>query len=460
MEDIFGILQSVIGNDFTKYSGSEVITPKWVVSDMVDLLPAEVFVPEARFLDLAVKSGRFLIELHNRLMDSPLMISVFPDEKDRHEHIIRNQLYGFATSAVAATIVRKALYGDPTIAGNIVYVDRYLVKMADKTTDFKKLVQGEFGEDMKFDVVIGNPPYQESTGEKGRAVPIYQKFVNNGFKVAPIVCMITPSRWFSASDNGSKEMRTHILGDGTYKIAYFERSNDVFEGVNFNGGVSYFATNKNRHGNTEIAVNGNSEATEKLLDTSIFIPSKHYRNITNKVRNTRKFIDNTVFSQNAFGLDTNYLGILGDIKVRTSSGCADGIYKDDIPKGQEYVSKYKVITGSMNTTSIINNPEILDTQTICTSTYTVLWICETQGEAVPIKKYFMTRFVRALIDATLNNQRVSRDNYRFIPLQDFTASSDIDWSQSVADIDKQLYKKYGLTKEEQDYIESTIKPME
>lgn len=178
MEDIFDKLQAVISKDFTKYSNSEVITPKNIVKDMVDLLPPEIFNPDAKFLDPAVKSGRFLIEIYHRLMDSPLLAHI--PEPDRQKHIIENQLYGLATSATAATITRKALYGNPKIAGNIVYIDRYLTLMADKGTDFRKLIEKEFGQ-MKFDVVIGNPPYQESTGEGSRAKSIYCDFVNKAY---------------------------------------------------------------------------------------------------------------------------------------------------------------------------------------------------------------------------------------------------------------------------------------
>ena len=149
MEDLFDRLQAVTG--ISKYSGSEVITPKWVVSDMVSLLPQEVFNPDATFLDPAVKSGRFLIEIYNRLMASDLMKQAFPNEQDRHKHIIENQLFGFATSPTAATVVRKGLYDDPLSTGNIRFT-------SDKLT--KERVQGAFN-NMKFDVVIGNPPYNK-----------------------------------------------------------------------------------------------------------------------------------------------------------------------------------------------------------------------------------------------------------------------------------------------------------
>ena len=175
MEDIFDKLQAIVG--ISKYSSSEIPTPKWVVTDMVDMFANEdktIFRPDAKFLDPAVKSGRFLAEIYSRLMVSPLMVTAFPNEQDRHEHILRNQLFGVATSPTAATIVRKQLYNDPTIAGNIVYT-------ADKVT--KELIQGAFSI-MKFDVVIGNPPYSEESGGGGRTArqgtTIYNRFIELG----------------------------------------------------------------------------------------------------------------------------------------------------------------------------------------------------------------------------------------------------------------------------------------
>ena len=143
MIDTFSLLQKYTG--ISKYSQSEVITPQNIVKDMVDLLPPEVFNPNATFFDPAVKSGRFLIEIYNRLMASPLLAHI--PESDRHNHIIEKQLFGFATSPTAATVVRKALYSDPLVTGNIRFT-------SGKVT--KESVQGAFN-NMRFDVIMGNP---------------------------------------------------------------------------------------------------------------------------------------------------------------------------------------------------------------------------------------------------------------------------------------------------------------
>lgn len=230
MEDIFDKLQAITG--ISKYSNSEVITPKSIVSDMVDLLPADVFSPESKFLDPAVKSGRFLAELYKRLMESQLMIQTFPDEQKRERHILENQLYGVATSPMAATIVRKQLYGNPKLTGNIVYT-------ADKVT--KELIQGAFSI-MRFDVVIGNPPYN-----KGMDLD----FVDIGFELSKqYTVMITPAKWQTADANqgvASKNMTygkfREKLVPHMSKVVFYPDCVDVFD-ISQTDGITYFLLSK------------------------------------------------------------------------------------------------------------------------------------------------------------------------------------------------------------------------
>ena len=229
MEDIFDKLQAVTG--ISKYSNSEVITPKPVVSDIVDLLPADVFSPESKFLDPAVKSGRFLAEIYKRLMKSQLMIQTFPDEQKRERHILENQLYGVATSPMAATIVRKQLYGNPKLTGNIVYT-------ADKVT--KEMVQGAF-EIMKFDVVIGNPPYN-------RGMDL--DFVKLGFDLSTqYTVMITPAKWQTAEAN-QKTASKMSYGDfrkqlvpHMRKVIYYAQTPEVFS-IAMTEGISAYILDK------------------------------------------------------------------------------------------------------------------------------------------------------------------------------------------------------------------------
>ncbi|MCF2676838.1 Eco57I restriction-modification methylase domain-containing protein [Pseudoflavonifractor phocaeensis] len=224
MEDIFGTINSITG--ITKYSSSEVITPKRIVADMVDLLPAGIYTPEAKFLDPAVKSGRFLAEIYRRLMDSELMKQAFPNTDERKLHIRRNQLYGFATSSLAAAVTRKQLYDDPQETGNIMYT-------ADKVT--KEMIQGAFGI-MKFDVVIGNPPYNND---------IYLDFVTLGHNLASkYTCMITPAKWQAKGGEKNEQFRKDIVPYMS-KIVFYPCVTDIFD-ITSVGGITYYLISKEK----------------------------------------------------------------------------------------------------------------------------------------------------------------------------------------------------------------------
>ena len=203
---------------FQDIQNAEVITPLNIVKDMVDLLPTDVFNPDTKFLDPAVKSGRFLAEIYRRLFDSPLLSHM--TETNRRQHILTNQLYGLATSPAAATIVRKQLYDDPLEIGNIVY-------STGKVT--KELVQGAFNI-MKFDVVIGNPPYNND---------IYLDFVTLGHRLSSqYTVMITPAKWQAKGGKKNEDFRKNIVPYMS-KIMYYPCCYDVFN-IAEPDGISYY----------------------------------------------------------------------------------------------------------------------------------------------------------------------------------------------------------------------------
>ena len=171
VEDIMAKISKYTG--VTKLSQSDVVTPSNIVSDMIDLLPEEVFKPGITFFDPAVKSGRFLIGLFNRLMKSEYMIEEFLDDDNRKEYILDNQLFGLSTSELAASITRKALYNEVLTHGNIVCVDQYPDIV--KKIPLKDIVRKGFGKEMQFNVIIGNPPYNND---------IYLDFVTQSFHLS------------------------------------------------------------------------------------------------------------------------------------------------------------------------------------------------------------------------------------------------------------------------------------
>ena len=415
---------------------------------------------DAKFLDPAVKSGRFLAEIYRRLFDSPLLADRFPNEADRRKHILENQLYGFSTSETAAIIARKQLYDDPTIAGNMVYIPNYLTSMADKGTDFCKLVEKEFGQ-MEFDVVIGNPPYQD--GKRS----IYHNFINNAVGTAKsIVCMITNSNWFGRDE--FKDTRKNMIDFGLVKVIDFPKIGDVFQSANVP--VKYIEHQEIAH------------YQMKLSPSSIICRSQEHQNILEKVQ-TDASISKYIKSSILYGIATNF-GVVGsklgevvpvrDKKIGTSD--IEILFMDgrtvksvwanpeDVPSGHDFFNSYKVICGRIlhNNANVLTSMSIIGPGQINTQSFGTVSVCNSLDAANAVLKYVKTRFARFMCTYKIGD---STNNwapmyFEYVPDQDFTSNSDIDWSQSVSDIDKQLYEKYGLKQEEMDYIESTIKPME
>lgn len=476
MEDIFDKIQDITG--ISKYSNSEVITPQNIVKDMVDLLPADVFNPDTKFLDPAVKSGRFLIEIYHRLMNSPLLAHI--PESDRQKHIIENQLYGLATSPVAATVTRKALYGNPLVAGNIVYIDHYLTLMADKGTDFHKLIEKEFGQ-MKFDVVIGNPPYQDGSQS------IYQRFIDKALDIyGTHICMITKNNWLTSDT--LKQTRCRMIDAGITDIINYPVAYEIF--ADASPSVSIFKISKNGCNVTKYCEirEGNivSSYEQNIRGMPVILGDRLEQSIIWKIKDhiTEDNFGSRTYPDECFRINSN--GTVGrgasKYELQSVSNKTDDyniavVYMDSsrkpyceyisyeqIPNRAEIAKDYKIICGGILSKDniVIRNILLLNPNSVCSKSWGLLYTCKTREENIKVAKYIQSRLFRFLVRIMCGDGMNVLSSYRFslIPLPDTSENSDIDWSQSVADIDKQLYKKYGLTQEEIDYIEATIKLMD
>lgn len=442
----------------------EIVTPKKVVRAMVDMLPDEVWNSKTKFLDPACKGGEYLREIYDRLMKTESLMAEFNNEIERAIHILNNQLYGIALSDVSRTRTKNSLNGfDKNI--HVIEGYRSLIKGRGYITkDGKiyktleeKLVE-EFGENMKFDIVIGNPPYQESTGGgQNGGVPLYMYFVKLADKLAvDYKSLIIPTRWYTdKSRQASQDVRNIILNEYTSKIVDFEDSSSIFPGVNIRGGVMYFIKDNIKHDECEICNGITGDKFKAVLRKEMFIRNM----IANKIylqmlKDNTEAVSELVYPMNAFGLkraDTGriYANSHADITVLSSSGI--GFIDDlEIKKNRDLINKYKVITGYGITTydKVITQPQILRPGCVCTLTYTVLGCFDTLNEAEKYCKYLKNKFVRFMIRATLTNSSITKENFDLVPLAD-----------SFEYTDDQLYKKSGLTEEEINYIEKTIKTM-
>lgn len=480
-------------------SSDEVFTPPKLVNEMLDLLPKEIWSDrKATFLDPVCKTGVFLREIAKRLMEG--LEKQIPDKQERINHIFTNQLYGIAITELTSLLSRRSVYcskfanGKYSVCekfkseqGNILF-NRVEHKWKDGRCAFcgasqEVMDRGEELEThayqfihtvkpeeifkMKFDVIVGNPPYQLNDGGFGRsATPIYNAFVEQAKKLNPrYLVMIIPSRWFGGG-KGLDGFRQQMLNDNKIrKMVDYEDSSDVFPGVSVAGGICYFLWDKDYSGDCEIVNILKSEAsisTRRLNEFEIFIRHSQAVPIIRKVLALNENrMKEQVSSYKPFGLRTyEKPQKTGDIILHWQKG--EGPYKrKDITVGVEMIDRWKVISsrsghehagnpGIDGTRRVLAKTVILPPGTICTETYLVIGNYSTEQEAINLLAYMKTRFFRFLLSQYMYSHSITKDTYALIPILDIKKK----WS------DQQLYKRYDLTDEEIAFIESKIRPMD
>lgn len=457
----------------------EIVTPHKVVKAMVDMLPEEVWSSKTKFLDPACKGGEYLREIYDRLMETEILQSEFPNTIERSNHILKKQIYGIALSQVSLERTTKKLLGEDR---NLRIIPDYVSKLKGinmgngpdgKPKNIIDILNEEFGKDMKFDVVIGNPPYQENTGGgkgNGTGSALYDKFIKNAEQIADITCMIVPMRWMMCGAQGvNKEWAYNEIHSNKYmEMIYYKDSKEVFKGVDIRGGITYFLKNNSYNGDCHIVqiANGNivSEQNRKIASEKVdnFIEDAVAVQIVDKVKSNKTF-DEIVGAVHAYGIETNTITFGSGIKLYRNYGQIEECSLDEIPRQLSSIYTYKVIAvyafGKGILGERVPTPKVIGPMEICSATYLIVGENKEKYVCDNIVKYMQTQLFSLLVGLIKATQIAPRQVYRYVPLQDFTSQSDIDWSQSISDIDKQLYKKYNLTQEEIDYIEKTIKPM-
>lgn len=481
-------------------SNDEVFTPPEVANAMLDMLPQELFKsPDTTFLDPACKSGVFLREIAKRLLEG--LEPIIPDLQERTNHIFQKQLFGIAITELTSHLSRRSLYCSKTANGNysVARFDtidgnvRYKIiqhRWQNGKCVFCGASESEYGKakrgddletyayelihttkpeeifKMKFDVIIGNPPYQLSDGGNGvSASPIYHKFIEQAIKLKPhYLSMIIPSRYF-AGGKGLDAFREKMLSDKhLVRIVDFINAKDCFPQNSISGGVNYFLWDRDNESDCEFTtVLGNQRETKmrKLDEFPTFVRYNSAVEIIHKVRSSGFVpLSSIVSSRNPFGIPTSARGDdppkKGYLKLISSKGIGY-IPTSDVIKGQELVNTYKVMVSRITyehagepdkegKLKVLSRVEILSPGEVCTDSYLLVGGFSTLDEAENLMNYLKTKFARFLVSQTLSAINLSKDKFGFIPMMDF----------KKAISEEELYRKYDLSKENIDFIGSLI----
>lgn len=492
-------------------SNDEVFTPPKVANSVLDLLPPDVWSdPTLRWLDPGCKTGIFPREITKRLMVG--LAQAFPDEESRLEHILKKMVFAIAITDLTGMMSRRTLYcsKDATSEHSVVRFEdpkgnvwhgrvehdfdangrcsecggtkvqleapgrdnnAYGFVHEDGFAKFEK----EMG--MKFDVIVGNPPYQVEADAEGKNVnPLYDAFVEQAIDLNPrYISMVIPSRW-TAGGNGLDGFRQKMLSDARLrKMVDFPNAEEVFPGVgkNIKGGVQFFLWDRDNPGPCATTTRRGDEIVgpvdRQLDEFDIFVRDSRALPILQKVLSKGEDSFSLLVSpRDPFGpaLQSNFNGYRkndnkepGDFKLYMNVGSKrvqKYIPPDLVTRNEGLVKKWKIFItkagsdgGQKIPDIVLGVPIVAGPRSACTATYLAIGPFESREETENATAYLRTRFARLLISLRLISQNSTQKSYMWLPQQN--------WNHAWTDVE--LYKKYGITKDEQAYIETMIKEM-
>ena len=497
---------SVSVQKFGKLGESEVITPKHICKDMIDMIDdadlRAVMDNGGKVLDIAGKAGEFALAVFEKFM-----------ALGYDKEALKNAIYTIPTSGITYEFTRMIYeilgLNVDNIASKFTSYSLLKVKDEDGDVDYDKIAAllrqnkpfnsitmtdeiTEGDEIVNFDVVVGNPPYQEdSSGNSTGTNPIYHHFVDLSQMIAPINILITPARFLFNAGKTPKKWNRKMLDDRHLKIGFYEQNPErIFSGIPITGGIAVSCWNRNIEHNP----------------IGTFVPYDNLQSIIDKIKQREDFISiqNIIYVHSKFDLNAlydfepKYKSLVGsdgrdrrvranafetfDVFTESKTTTADvrvlGLYGTKRtyryinPKYLErcdWIGKYKVFVPESNGASgmlgseaarIISKPVLGLPNDGVTQTFIVVGAFSNKLEADNLLKFIYTKFCRLLLGSLKATQRNNASTWANIPLQDFTSNSDIDWSKSTQEIDAQLYVKYGLTEEEIAFVESKIIEME
>lgn len=443
--------------------------------------------PDARILEMNSKSGLYPLYMAYSLyaMKLPGPEDKLPLEQTQAlwQETVEQQIFVLCKTRMAESITWRTLVGYQDWTVNTTYIPHLLERMENDPQRLAKKLQrtdtwGKEGQPMKFDAIVGNPPYQEMDGGgKGySAKPIYNYFVGEAKAIEPhYISMITPSRWFSGG-KGLDDFRAEMLQDKHLrKIVDYADNEALFSNVSIVGGVNYFLWDSSYNGDCEVtSIRGENTVTlnRDLSEYDIFIRNNNALQLIRRmeVSSDRK-MDDVVYPRNVFGISSDLRGqdnkdekhqIALFSSQKSNSMAMSYISGDEVKKQHGLIEKYKVIMGKVVPRGgevgvdpsvgyrVTSTLQVLSPKSVFTDSYLLLAAFDSKAEAIHFAEYMCLRFPRFLLHETYSSMNISKQNFRFVPFLDYSK----EWT------DKELFERYGCNEEEISMIESIIRPME
>lgn len=426
--------------------------------------------PDARILEMNSKSGLYPLYMAYSLyaMKLPGPEDKLPLEQTQAlwQETVEQQIFVLCKTRMAESITRRTLVGYQDWTVNSTYIPHLLERMENDPQRLAKKLQrtdtwGKEGQPMKFDAIVGNPPYQEMDGGgKGySAKPVYNYFVGEAKAIEPhYISMITPSRWFSGG-KGLDDFRAEMLQDKHLrKIVDYADNEALFSNVSIVGGVNYFLWDSSYNGDCEVtSIRGENAVTlnRDLSEYDIFIRNNNALQLIRRMEASgdRK-MDDVVYPRNVFGISSDLRGqdnkdekhqLALFSSQKSNSMAMSYISGDEVQKQYELIGKYKVIMGKVVPRGgevgvdpsvgyrVTSTLQVLSPGSVFTDSYLLLAAFDSKAEALHFAEYMCLRFPRFLLHETYSSMNISKQNFRFVPFLDYSK----EWT------DEELFKRYG-----------------
>lgn len=467
-----------------------------------------VFAEDAKILEINSKSGLYPLYMaygiYKRKLDAKYPkkdeLPTIDEQQKMWDNVIADNIFVLCKTPMAKSITKRTLAGFREAKVNTRYFEDLVNQITHKQQNFiAKVKQGKTywksnnSDDMKFNAIVGNPPYQDTGGAGGNNdAPIFQHFCRIASKVTSgYASLVIPSRWFAAGrENLLGDFRKEMLNSGkVQKLVVYSDSSKLFSNVEIKGGVCYYLENISHNDKCNYILHRDGEIQQSEISLNkfdILIREPKLSAIVEKVETVRKSnklktVDTIISSDTPFGIPSNPkeskktpFKVYSDLSeehntllyhIENNKRNIEYAKHEDVTKNSKDINKFKVFipggygAGETFPHQILGVPEFAPKNSVCSQSY-LYSAFETETEAKNFIKYIKTRFFRVLVSAIKITQSAPSRVYKFVPLEILDNKSDIDWSKPIPEIDKQLYAKYGLTKEEIGFIESMIKPME